>query len=519
VTLFLIFPITYNFFLQLTKLGITLEELHRNTLPKGFHLEEYIIDSILGKPGGFGITYLATDNNLKQMVAIKEYLPSDFAVREGISTVYVRSSSYQKSFQWGMKCFIEEARVLARFNHPSIVKVLRFFEANGTAYMVMEYQQGKCLTDYLKEHNTLTEKELLAIVLPLLEGIKQIHNVSLLHRDIKPNNIYIRHDNTPVLLDFGSARFAVGQKTRSITTIVTPGYAPLEQYDNETSNQGPWTDIYALGAVMYHAISGKPPPTATSRVQKDPMIPAVKIGEGKYSKNLLQAIDWSLKVYEEKRPRTIEQWQRKFDSTLPLDKPLHQEYLLRKQRLFLDVAGIIIILLLLTTVGVLWQVYEHKLKEVVESTRQPIQDQLEQERSARKIAETKLEVEQRQRKEVEHQYLEMKAITEIIQRFEPQSLNSGNKPLPQFEQVVEKYYDVTNVPAQESLNIREFPGPVYKIMGEIPRTGKCVKYLEELRFIKTQGWVKVEYQGVSGWVNSYYLMRSSGSCLENSKIE
>lgn len=188
------------------------EQQHRNALPRGFKLFEYQIESVLGKPGGFGITYLATDSHLRQSVAIKEYLPTDFAIREGVSTVYVRSSSYEESFDWGLKCFIEEARVLAKFNHPNIVRVSRFFEAHGTAYMVMEYQKGQSLTDYLKQQRVLTEDELLAIVLPLLEGLKEIHLAGFLHRDIKPNNIYIREDKTPVLLDFGSARYAVGQK-------------------------------------------------------------------------------------------------------------------------------------------------------------------------------------------------------------------------------------------------------------------------------------------------------------------
>ena len=284
---------------------------HRNTLPAQYRLFEYEIQHVLGKPGGFGITYLATDTNLYQSVAIKEYLPSDFAIREGVSTVLVRSTADEPSFQWGMRCFIEEARVLAKFNHPNIVRVLRFFEANNTAYMVMEYQDGECLADVLKTRQVFDQSALLELVLPLLDGLEKIHEAGFLHRDIKPNNIYIRKDNTPVLLDFGSARYAIGQKSRSVTSIVTPGYAPLEQYDNELEEQGPWTDIYALGGVMYCAINGEPPPAATRRVMKDPMVPAIEIGDRNYRIGILQAIDWALQLSEQDRPRSVAAWRDK----------------------------------------------------------------------------------------------------------------------------------------------------------------------------------------------------------------
>ncbi|OQW93073.1 MAG: hypothetical protein BWK79_13070, partial [Beggiatoa sp. IS2] len=241
------------------------EQEHRNILPEGFLLQEYQIKSVLGKPGGFGITYLAKDTNLDQFVAVKEYLPTEFAIREGRSTVCIRSVSDKEAFEWGLKRFTEEAQVLARFKHPNIIWVLRFFRENGTAYMVMEYQEGENLAEYLKRLKILPEGDLLAIILPLLDGLEAIHQAGLLHRDIKPNNIYIRKDKTPVLLDFGSARDAIGQTSKTITSIVSPGYAPLEQYDNDIGEHGPWTDIYALGAVMYCAIAGEAPPASTRR--------------------------------------------------------------------------------------------------------------------------------------------------------------------------------------------------------------------------------------------------------------
>ncbi|OQW94119.1 MAG: hypothetical protein BWK79_07560, partial [Beggiatoa sp. IS2] len=273
-----------------------------NVLPEEFKLSGYIVESVLGKPGGFGITYRAKDQNLERSIAIKEYLPPDFAVRETDKTVHARSVSHEEAFKWGLDCFKKEAQVLARFTHSSIVRVFHFFEMNGTAYMVMEYQEGKNLEEYFLKQGVLTEKELLDIVLKLLDGLQAIHNENYLHRDIKPTNIYIRdRDKSPVLLDFGSARYAIGQRSRNVTSIVTPGYAPIEQYDNEADEQGPWTDIYGLGAVMYRAISGEAPPAATRRVMKDPMMPATQLGAGKFSSNFLTAIDWALAPSREEK--------------------------------------------------------------------------------------------------------------------------------------------------------------------------------------------------------------------------
>jgi serine/threonine protein kinase len=278
---------------------------HRNALPQGFRLQEYVIDSLLGH-GGFGITYLAKDTHLNQWVAIKEYLPNELAVREGVSTVYAKSTSDENAFQWGLQRFITEAQTLARFKHRNIVRVLRFFEAHGTAYMVMEYEDGDNLADYLNDRS-LTKEELLAIVLPLLDGLTQIHAEGFLHRDIKPNNIFIRHDGSPVLLDFGAARYAVGQKTTSLTSIVSPGYAPFEQYDPNTP-QGPWSDIYALGGVMYFAITGERPKEVVGRLKCDDMRRASDLCAGRYPVELLKAVDWALAVDEQARPQSVAEW-------------------------------------------------------------------------------------------------------------------------------------------------------------------------------------------------------------------
>ncbi|MCK5523768.1 MAG: protein kinase [Thiomargarita sp.] len=504
------------------------EQEYRNALPRGFKLFEYQIDSVLGKPGGFGITYLAKDTYLEQWVAIKEYLPTDFAVREDKYTVNIRASTYQESFEWGLKCFIDEARVLAKFNHPSLVRVLRFFKKNGTAYMVMEYQKGNSLTEYLKERRILTEEELLSIVEPLLEGLKEMHKAGFLHRDIKPNNIYIRDDKTPVLLDFGSARFAVGQKSRSVTSIVTPGYAPLEQYDNEISDQGPWTDIYALGAVMYCAISSEPPPAATRRVMKDPIIAAVNIGKGKYNKNLLESIDWALKLSEEDRPQTVEQWHEKMLSPISPVKS-KQNNRVKPDNNLLNIIYIGIICLLCIVTFVLWYQKEQTSHDEMQTAIERVQSEfkakvaqeqearhiaeqeLSQERKARRIVEGKLLIEQKARKRAERDYVEMKALIIELQRFEPEAVDEPQT----FSFSEKKYYDVTYVEINDVLNIREFPGSYSKVVGEIPPTETCIRYLGKYSFVKTDVWVNVQYKEVQGWVHSYYLGESHQECIRD----
>ena len=183
--------------------------------------------------GGFGMTYLGFDHNLDKPVAIKEYLPSDIATRTADRSVAAQASEVRGDFQWGLERFVDEARTLARFDHRHIIKVYRFFEAHGTAYIVMEYAEGETLSAHLERKGSLSEAELKAILYPLLDGLAVVHGADFLHRDIKPGNIVLRDvDGSPVLLDFGSARQAIGAKSRSVTSIVTPGYAPIEQYSS-----------------------------------------------------------------------------------------------------------------------------------------------------------------------------------------------------------------------------------------------------------------------------------------------
>lgn len=271
-------------------------------LPRGYSLHEYRIESTLGI-GGFGVTYLATDNNLNVQVAIKEYLPADLARRCEDQSVRSKSDTTLDTFNWGRSRFLDESRTLATFHHPSIVRVLRFFEANQTAYVVMEFVAGQPLGEWIKTRRPLAEQRLTAITAALMDGVEVVHRAGYLHRDIKPANIFIREDDSPVLLDFGSARVATAHTER--TAIVSPGYAPLEQYHTH-GNQGPWSDLYALGAVLYWIVTGEKPMEATARVPKDPMRPALLMGNrSHYSDHLLSAVDWALAPSEGSRPQSV----------------------------------------------------------------------------------------------------------------------------------------------------------------------------------------------------------------------
>jgi len=278
----------------------------RNALPMQSMLLEYRIDQVLGA-GGFGITYRARDTNLDKDVAIKEYLPGELAMRAPDGNVVAQATSHEAGYKWGLERFLLEARTLAKFSHPNIVRVLRYFEANATAYMVMDYEQGDPLKTALQLDPQPPEEKLKALLAPLLDGLAAVHAMGFLHRDIKPDNIFMRADGRPVLIDFGAARQAMGGETKSLTSILTPGYAPLEQYSGE-GKQGPWTDIYAMGGVLYRAVADKNPPDAVSRMRGDSLGAGLATARGKYSEPFLRAIDWALSLDEKKRPQTVEQW-------------------------------------------------------------------------------------------------------------------------------------------------------------------------------------------------------------------
>ncbi|HXF67737.1 MAG TPA: serine/threonine-protein kinase, partial [Burkholderiales bacterium] len=243
--------------------------IYRNALPLKSMLLEYRLEAVLGA-GGFGMTYLGWDTHLEKHVAIKEYLPVELAVRALDGSVVPVTTEHEYNYRWGLERFILEARTLAKFSHPHIVRVMRYFEANATGYMVMDYERGESLNLRLGRGPAPDEAQLEAILLPLLDGLQAVHEAGFLHRDIKPSNIFIRESGGPVLLDFGAARQAIGGATKSLTSVLTPGYAPLEQYSSD-GRQGPWSDIYALAGVLYRALTGENPPDAVSRMKNDPV--------------------------------------------------------------------------------------------------------------------------------------------------------------------------------------------------------------------------------------------------------
>jgi hypothetical protein len=278
----------------------------RNALAMQSLLHEYRIEQVLGA-GGFGITYRARDTNLDKDVAIKEYLPGELAMRAPDGKVVPQATHHEEGYRWGLDRFLQEARTLGKFSHPNIVRVLRYFEANATAYVVMDYEQGDPLKTVLQLDPQPPETKLKGWLAPLLEGLAAVHATGFLHRDIKPDNIFIRADGKPVLIDFGAARQAMGGHTRSLTSILTPGYAPLEQYSGE-GKQGPWTDLYAMGGVLYRAVTDKNPPDAVARIRGDSLGGGLAAARGKYSEGFLNAIEWSLRLDEKQRPQSVAQW-------------------------------------------------------------------------------------------------------------------------------------------------------------------------------------------------------------------
>ncbi len=296
-------------------------------LPAGHRVFEYRIDRVLGC-GGFGLTYLAHDVNLELPVALKEYYPGDLATRSADSSVHVRAAEGTSQFTWGLERFLDEARALASFRHPNIVRVLRYFKENGTAYIVMEYETGDPLKRWLARQGSLSQQGLLNIAYPLMDGLEAVHKVKFLHRDIKPDNIYIRADGSPVLLDFGAARRVTAD--RDMTNIISPGFAPFEQYHTQ-GNQGPWTDVYSLGAVMYWMVTGHKPLESASRVKEDRMPRAVDAGHPSFGASLLKAIDWAITPDEGKRPQSVAEFREALvgsegDKTKTLPQPGTQRF-------------------------------------------------------------------------------------------------------------------------------------------------------------------------------------------------
>ena len=278
-----------------------------NALPAGTQLHEYRIVRVIGE-GGFSVVYLADDLQLQRTVALKEYIPNSLATRGADHAIFLRSERYRETFELGLRSFVNEARLLASFDHPSLVKVYRFWEQNGTAYMVMPFYEGPTLKAMLNQMpHAPDEAWLKRLLRPLLDALQIIHADHCYHRDIAPDNILLLGaDLRPLLLDFGAARRVIGDATQALTVILKPGYAPVEQYaEGPSTKQGAWTDVYALCAVLYTAITGQAPMASVGRLMNDDLVPVSASARASYSASFLAAIDHGLAVRPEDRPQDI----------------------------------------------------------------------------------------------------------------------------------------------------------------------------------------------------------------------
>jgi serine/threonine protein kinase len=287
------------------KSAIDRPEYH-SALANGLVIGRYKILAVLGE-GGFGITYRCHDTQLHRDVAIKEYLPSGLAIRQGDTQVLPRSTEVSKDFVWGRSRFLDEARTMAKLsNVPAVVRVHDFLEAHGTAYVVMQLLEGETLAQRLDRETRLSQAAIEQILPPLLDGLEQIHGVGFLHRDIKPANIMLGPDGAPTLIDFGASRADIAGRTQAMTAIFTPGFAAPEQ--SSAGKQGPWTDIYGLAATLYACVAGKPPPSALERLMEDDSTVSTDTAGASYAPALLAAIDVGMLLQAHARPQTIGAW-------------------------------------------------------------------------------------------------------------------------------------------------------------------------------------------------------------------
>ena len=277
-----------------------------NCLAVGTRLAEFEITGVIGE-GGFGIVYMTFDHSLRRPVAVKEYMPASIALRGSHQNVVVRAKRHQPTFDTGLKSFINEARLLAQFDHPSLIKVHRFWEQNQTAYMAMRYYEGSTLKEIIERDPASVDEAWLRPMMDAIMGaLDTLYAENILHRDISPDNILIQETGEAVLLDFGSARQVISDLSQSLTVILKPGYAPIEQYaDDNTMTQGPWTDLYSLSAVMYLAITKQPPPTSVARMVTDTMLTLADGNHPGFSRPFLAAIDQGLLIRPDQRPQTI----------------------------------------------------------------------------------------------------------------------------------------------------------------------------------------------------------------------
>ena len=278
-----------------------------DALPIGTRLAEFEIRQVLGA-GGFGIVYSAWDEALQRDVALKEYMPTSLAGRGAGGSVTLRSRMQEENFSLGLQSFVNEARLLARFDEPALVKVFRFWEGNGTAYMAMPLYKGRNLRQLRKgmAPGALDDAWMRALIEPLLGALEVMHDAAVYHRDIAPDNILWCDGVRPVLLDFGAARLVLGDRTQNVTAILKPQFAPIEQYaETQSMRQGPWTDLYALAGTCYFMLTGRAPLPATARVMNDELEPLARIAPPGCSPRLLQILDWAMAVRPQDRPQSV----------------------------------------------------------------------------------------------------------------------------------------------------------------------------------------------------------------------
>jgi serine/threonine protein kinase len=300
----------------------SLAEARGHVLPVGTRVGGLEITGLIGE-GGFGIVYLAHDASLERQVAVKEYMPGSLAARAADSLdVTIRSERHKETFDAGLKSFVNEARLLARFDHPALVKVFRFWEANRTAYMAMPYYQGPTLKAALRDLGAPPqEAQLRAWLQPLLAALSVMHKENCFHRDIAPDNILLT-DRGPLLLDFGAARRVIGDMTQALTVVLKPGYAPIEQYgESATMTQGAWTDLYALASVVHYAITGRAPVASVERMMGTEIESLALSAAGRYSAGFLRAIDAALALRPTDRPQDVAQFCELLDAGLPAHSP------------------------------------------------------------------------------------------------------------------------------------------------------------------------------------------------------
>ena len=297
-------------------------------LPNGYQLQEYRIVRKIGG-GGFSLVYLAYDA-ADQPVAIKEYLPGSLVVRNEAGMVQPSCEDNANAFRYGMKCFFEEGRALAGIIHPNVVRVQNFFRANDTVYMVMRYERGKTLQDHIRAHRgEITENFIRRVFAEMLNALREVHTQKLLHLDIKPSNIYIRMDGSPVLIDFGAARQTLSSEVPRLTSMYTPGFAAPEQY-TDLSLLGPWTDIYSVGASLYACMAGFAPQASDARLLNDKLVPASKTWANDFSVPLLAIIDSCLSLDYMQRPQSVFALQKALMAAVP--KPRKRDTLMKSLR-------------------------------------------------------------------------------------------------------------------------------------------------------------------------------------------